>query len=119
MAAVQEKLTKGAPQVGRQKVIEPDPQSPRGQWALWLRYHFPANRSIPELAEALGVAKQTAHNWYNGTTVPDVDLWRPIAEFCGIDHASTWSLSPPPEFVRYVLRYGKLPPDGRYSLKSN
>lgn len=94
---------KGAAVAARPRTQEPDPRTPEGQWALWLRKLMADARvDADKLAKAAGKNRSTIFMWLRGDTVPHLAVWQTLAKAVG---KQTWrDLTPPDEFVDQVRR---------------
>lgn len=46
-----------------------------------------AGLAVEDVAEAIGVARETVTNWENGHNVPVTEHWTPLARLLGVDQA--------------------------------
>ncbi len=64
----------------------PDPQTPNGQWALWLRHLLEERDKTPDdLASGIGMSRALIYRWLAGKSVPAIAIWADIATFLTLD----------------------------------
>ena len=103
--------TKETRRVGRARQHHPDPKSPNGQIALWIRYCMPDDDTGTQLAAACKVHETTGFRWLSGQAVIGTENWPAIAAYLGFDH---WDdVAPPQAFCAFVAKHGRLPENDR------
>ena len=77
--------SKGAGTVGRQRTREPDPNTPEGQCALYLRHLMTErDKDAKSLADEIGVGRTTVFNYLAGETTPSDTTRNAIAKSLGL-----------------------------------
>ena len=94
MASVQSRLT--GSMSPRPREVEPDPTTPNGQWALYLR-HLMGDMSAADLAREIHMSRTSVFKWLRGDVIPPLNVWAQIARTL---HLPGWeSLAPTAEFL--------------------
>ncbi len=93
--------SKGPAVAGRQRTSEPNPTTPEGQWALWLRHLIEkSGLSVSAFAKEAGKGNATVFRYMRGDVCPPLNEWPAIASALGLEN---WrGLIPPDDFVAKV-----------------
>jgi len=89
---------------GRKRKLEPDPRTPEGQCALYLRQLLDG-KDYTEVAESVGLQRSTLFNYVAGTTTPSDSIRDRIAKSLG--YRDYRDLMPTDDFLKKIGQLAK------------
>lgn len=99
MAARSPLKRKRANLAGRKRKLEPNPRTPEGQCALYLRSLLDG-KDYSEVAESIGVQRSTLFNYVAGTTTPSDSVRDRLAKALG--YRDYRDLMPTDDFLKSI-----------------